>query len=219
VHEIFLSHAAADRALTDDLKRMLQASIGLAPDDFFFSSGVGTGVPTGESFIDYIRQAMRDAQLVVAVITPAYAQSPFCLAELGATWALGPSFFPLAAPQIDRGRLGATLTGIQVERIDADEALAGLHQRVCEILGRPMNAPAFQAEMRLFAATLPTRLGNLAKPSVVDHDLLAQAEQARDTAVQQLLSARRVSRAPSPVRGVAEGQERGADGSRPLADG
>src|ERR1700740_1478164 len=108
---VFLSHASADEPLIDSLKTMLQSGIGLGPAEVFYSSEKGTGIPAGSNFVDYIRDKMQDAGFVVAVITPAYLESEFCLAELGAVWALADKdFFPLCVPPVNRAELKATLT-------------------------------------------------------------------------------------------------------------
>jgi hypothetical protein len=135
--QVFLSHAATDKPLIDDLKIMLQTAIGLGPGDFFYSSGAGTGVSAGQNFVDYIRTSLGDSTFVVAVITPSFRSSEFCLAELGAVWLTADKdFFPLCVPAVERADLRATLTGIQVERIDEREALASLLERVAKHFGR-----------------------------------------------------------------------------------
>jgi TIR domain len=86
VPTVFLSHAAADKPLVDDLKQMIQSAVGLGPGEFFYSSDKASGIPAGSGFVEYIRTKMQDATFVVSVITPAFRESEFCLAELGAVW-------------------------------------------------------------------------------------------------------------------------------------
>jgi len=165
---VFLSHAAADKPLVDDLKTMLQTAIGLGPDEFFYSSGAGTGVPTGQNFVEYIRSSLDGATFVLAVITPSFRGSEFCLAELGAVWlAADKNFYPLCVPKVDRASLKATLTGIQVARIDEREALAELLQRIAHHFGRDYNAAACDSAISMFLGTLGARLENLSKPAMV----------------------------------------------------
>jgi hypothetical protein len=174
---VFLSHAASDKALVDDVKNMIQTSVGIAPGEIFYSSGKGTGIPSGANFVDYIKEKMRAATFVVAVITPAYRESEFCLAELGAVWlAADKSFFPLCVPSIDRSALRATLTGIQVERIDDSSALSAMLQRLCAHFDREHNAAACTEAIGVFQATLPGRLDRLTQRSSVPAVELNAAE-------------------------------------------
>src|SRR5277367_709096 len=105
---LFISHAAADSALAEDVKIMIQKAVGLGPNRIFFSSGAGTGIPAGRNFVEYIREKMDAATFVASIITPAFRESEFCLAELGAVWvAADKDFFPMCSPEVDRGDLQA----------------------------------------------------------------------------------------------------------------
>lgn len=191
VPRVFLSHAAVDKALVDDLKTMLQRAVGLHPDEFFYSSGKGTGVPAGRNFVEYIRSQMDDSAFVIAVITPAFRSSEFCLAELGAVWlATDKDFYPLCVPSVDRGDLKATLTGIHVERLDERAALAALLQRIAAHFGRDYNAPACDEEISLFQSTLPTRLASLSVPATVEASALESAQATIASLAAQLTHAR-----------------------------
>jgi hypothetical protein len=188
---VFLSHASVDKPLVDELKTMLQTALGLAPGDIFYSSGRGTGVPTGDSFREYIRDRMEEADFVVAVITPSYRHSEFCLAELGAVWyARDKDFFPVCVPAVDRADLKATLTGIHVERIDDSAVLAELLQRVAKSGNLEYNAPACDEAVRSFLSTLPARLKGLEMPNTVPVQELEEAETTIESLGNELAAAR-----------------------------
>lgn len=191
--KVFISHAAADKPLVDAVHAMVQGAIGLQPGkELFYSSGAGTGVLAGKNFVQYIRDEMDGWTFVVAVITPSFVQSAFCLAELGAIWmaADAKSFFPICVPSVDRGDLSATLTGIHVERLDERPALAQLLQRVSEHFGRDYNAAAGDAHITAFQAQLPALLKKLATPRLVPAADLQAAEAAIETLGQQVVEAR-----------------------------
>lgn len=165
---VFINHASVDRALVDDVQGMIQRGVGLSADDFFYSSGDGTGVPAGHNFVDYIREQMQGSTFVVSIITPAFRESEFCLAELGAVWlAANKDFYPLCVPSIDRSALEATLNGLQVERIDDSPALVGLLDRLCTHFERNYNAVAGNGLVSTFLASLPSRLESLTQPTKV----------------------------------------------------
>ncbi len=145
--------------------------------------GPGTGVPAGQKPVDYIRTSHGDSTFVAAVITPSFRSTEFCLAELGAVWlAADKDFFPLCVPAVERGELRATLTGIQVERIDEREALAALLARIAKHFQRDYNAAACDNAITVFLAGLDARLASLAEPAVVPAVDL-EAEKAKNTAL------------------------------------
>ena len=57
---------------------------------------------TGENFIETIRQQMQECDTVISLITAEYLQSPFCLVEMGAAWALCKQYFPLLTVKYER---------------------------------------------------------------------------------------------------------------------
>jgi hypothetical protein len=159
---VFVSHASADRALVDGLTTMLQTAIGLGPHQLFYTSGRGTGVPPGKNFVEYIRDQIRSTTFVVAVITEAFRDSEFCLAELGAVWvSADKDFFPICVPPVQPSSLGAVLTGIQVANVEERSHLIELLTRVSKHFGREYNAPAGDAAVSRFVATL----GGLGAPA------------------------------------------------------
>lgn len=170
---------------------MIQAAVGVHPDEIFISSDPGSGIPAGNNFVDYIRSQMRDATFVVAVISPAYKESEFCLAELGAVWLKADrDFFPLCTPAIDRGGLEATLTGIQVARIEERASLAQLLQRLCAHFEREHNAGACTTAIEVFLSTAQGRLDALRGPTKVPAEELEQARAATRELGEQLNAAR-----------------------------
>ncbi|HYJ00336.1 MAG TPA: toll/interleukin-1 receptor domain-containing protein [Thermoleophilaceae bacterium] len=188
---VFISHAAADKTLADDVKVLLQTGIGVAPGEIFYSSHKGTGVPAGANFVEYIRDQMAGPTLVIAVITPAFRDSEFCLAELGAVWlAADMRFHPLSSPDIDRRSLQATLTGIQVEPLDQRGTLIELLQRVGTHFERDFNAPACDDAVSVFLTTLPTRLETLTAPEKVPARDLDAANGTIEKLAAQLVEAR-----------------------------
>jgi hypothetical protein len=138
---IFISHAAADANLADAVYRLLKLGADATQKQIFCSSVPETGIPTGATFVDHIRDRMAGASLVVYLVTPSWQESAFCLCELGAGWALGHRPFPLLVSPIGYADLDAVLTGVQAARIDDAGELDKLFDAVTEILGtRPATA-------------------------------------------------------------------------------
>ena len=90
---------------------------------------------TGENFIETIRQQMQECDTVISLITAEYLQSPFCLVEMGAAWALCKQYFPLLTvkyEELDR----TPLKGIQMRKLDEQEDLSVVYDELhrCKVL-------------------------------------------------------------------------------------
>jgi hypothetical protein len=83
--------------------------------------------------------------LVIAILTPSFRASPFCIAELGAAWSHAGRLIPLIASGMERNDLDGVLTGMVVRHIDDPHALDELHDRVCDELALRTNATTWGA--------------------------------------------------------------------------
>ena len=184
---VFISHAAVDKPLIDDFKSMIQEAVGINPTEIFYASSVGSGIPAGMNFVEYMAQRMREAGAVISIITPAYLDSTFCLRQLGAVWySTGKNFFPLCI-EVDYDELQATLTGIQVPRLDQRAALTDLLQRLCTYAEQPHSAAACTEAADRFLSKLKVRVAALTRPAHVPAEALTEAERTRDQLGQQVV--------------------------------
>jgi hypothetical protein len=81
-----------------------------------------------------------DAGLVVAIVTPAFSRSHFCVAELGASWAVTGQLFPLVLPGTKYDTLGGVLAGLAVRPLNDESALDELYDRISEMSVRRRSA-------------------------------------------------------------------------------
>lgn len=95
-HQIFLSHATADKVLVDKFIDFIQTGLNVDPETVYCTSN--QSIPTGYNFIDNIKDNITDAKLVVFLMTRDYFKSPFCLCEMGAAWALNHDIYPILVP-------------------------------------------------------------------------------------------------------------------------
>jgi hypothetical protein len=82
---VFVSHATADAALVRALVDFLVDGVGVPADEIFCSSLPEFGIPTGQNFLEYMRDQIDESLIVVMLMSPSYMASPFCQAELGAS--------------------------------------------------------------------------------------------------------------------------------------
>ncbi|MCA1602283.1 MAG: toll/interleukin-1 receptor domain-containing protein [Acidobacteria bacterium] len=159
VSRIFISHASVDRSLAGALVQLLRLGTDLTRQQVFYTSGEGTGVPTGENFIDYIRNQLQNTVLVVQLVTPAFLRSGFCMCELGGVWVTQVESFPIIVPPVTYNDIRGILGNIQVERLDEHgTALDRLHDRVKARLQLIPDTASWNSERRQFLALLPDLL-------------------------------------------------------------
>jgi len=96
--KIFISHAVKDKKLADSLVDLFQTGMDIKSRDIFCSSLEGLGIPSGSNFIEHIKSQLQSPEVVVALLSPNYFESQFCICELGATWAMSHELIPILVP-------------------------------------------------------------------------------------------------------------------------
>ena len=105
---LFVSHSARDRAAVSTfVDTIIKLGCGLSDNPIFYSSGAATGVPIGKDLNTYVQGQVSEADLVLAVITPAFRESNYCIAELGAAWSRAGHLFP--SPRQERAMSTSTV--------------------------------------------------------------------------------------------------------------
>ena len=173
---IFISHAASDRELVDALVELLRLGADVSGEKIFYSSGTGTGVPTGSRFNDHIREEVEKADIVIAVISPAFLESAFATAEVGAAWVIQSNFFPLTVPGLSHRDLDGVLVGVNVPSLDDGDALGELRDRICEALEIKGDTARWMKEQAKFLAKLDGLVANLKGPKKVPFDDLEKVQ-------------------------------------------
>ncbi|MCC5847923.1 MAG: TIR domain-containing protein [Verrucomicrobia bacterium] len=183
---IFLSHAAADKELADKLTDLLQTGCNLSADQIFCTSLEGMGIPAGKSFPDFIREKIKNPALVIALITPSYLASEFCLCELGATWAMEHEFFPLIVPPAKRDKMKGVLTGIQIEKVDDSSGLDNLRDAIKRVMNRELPTARWTAKRDGFLVALSPILQQLTIPNMVDREELKLEQDKYQAAMEEI---------------------------------
>ena len=118
---IFISHSTKDRELVEQIVELRQLGMGVEPSKIFCTSLEGT-LPTGEDFIKIIKDNVKDRGMVLAVITPEYLKSQFCMMELGAAWVGAEYRCPILALGMEYQDLGASpLAKRQMRKADQEK--------------------------------------------------------------------------------------------------
>jgi hypothetical protein len=132
---VFISHATDDKAVVDLLIDLVETGMGISSSQIFCTALEGMGIPAGSNFIEFIRGQIQQPKAVVLLLTQTYVTRPFCLAELGAAWAMGHHVFPLVLPPLRVGDIGDVLATSQMLRINDPNALNQLHVELTAALG------------------------------------------------------------------------------------
>jgi deoxyadenosine/deoxycytidine kinase len=148
---IFVSHAHADKQLVDALVDLIGNGVGIPADEIFCTALEGLGIPSGTNFIDYIKAQIQKPEVVLLLITENYLKRPFCLAEMGAAWAMSHKIIPLVGGAIGPSDVGGVLGSTQILKL-AD--IAGLNQFFHELVNnlgiKNSNFPRWEAKRHQF---------------------------------------------------------------------
>lgn len=180
--KVFISHASADQPLVKALADLIRLGSDVNREDIVCTSLDGMRPPKGADFIDWIKQRLAGAALVIEVVTPSYWESQFCVCELGAQWGLGLEAYPLLAPGMDYADLRAVLSNVQAGRLDDASDLSDLHDRLGEVLDRRQSTANWAGEQRRFLRKLPSIMKKVPGPSIVSAADFAALEEDLEVA-------------------------------------
>jgi hypothetical protein len=93
VVHVFISYAAPDRAIADEVASWLRAE-GHEP---FLAHDLRNGIGAGENWKQRLYDELRDVDAVIGVVTSSFLASPWCPAELVIADARGCLLIPLRA--------------------------------------------------------------------------------------------------------------------------
>ncbi|PFL57735.1 hypothetical protein COJ27_29495 [Bacillus cereus] len=108
-NDFFISHATADQKLVSEIVDFMESALKIDRAKIYCTSGTGTRkMRTGNNFIENIKENVKGTKVVIFIFTPNYFKSNFCLAELGAAWALSSEVYPIIIPPTPRKLLKST---------------------------------------------------------------------------------------------------------------
>jgi hypothetical protein len=166
--KLFVSHDVSDKPLVDALVSLLEGGIGVRPSDIFCASLKGQGVKAGADFKESIREHLDDASCVIALITPRFYSSAYCMCELGGVWIQAKSLVPILVPPLTFSDLKAVLVGVQALKVMEKADLDQLRDDVVERLSiTPLPTPRWNDRRDTFLSSLPAILKQLPPEATV----------------------------------------------------
>lgn len=174
---LFISHASVDSPVVKAFVNLLEAGIGVLPQNIFCTSIKGQGIRPGAEFKSFIRENLGGATTVIALISENYYNSPFSMCELGGSWLQAKDFIPILVPPIRFGDMKAVLNGLQALRIESEEDLDELRDELADRLGiKPQPTPRWNEKRNDFLTVLPKKLRKLPKSPIVPRKRLEKLE-------------------------------------------
>jgi hypothetical protein len=98
--EIFISHATADKEFVSEFVNFIRLGMDISEKKIYCVSYGKGEIPSGDSFTEHIRDNINSAKIVFLILTPNFLDSQFCMAELGASWALNKKLIPIIVPPL-----------------------------------------------------------------------------------------------------------------------
>jgi hypothetical protein len=158
---IFLSHAFADKTLADLLRDTLVLG-GVPEDRIFYSSDRSSGIPSGVDVGTHLQRSLRDAGLVLELLSETFLTRPMCLMELGGAWALGTPTYPIVVPPLTRDEATKQIGNVQMGVLGTDAEISSifdeLHDRLAQDVGIQTRAATWNRAIANFKQQLPSKL-------------------------------------------------------------
>ncbi|MGH9279285.1 MAG: hypothetical protein ACRD12_14410, partial [Acidimicrobiales bacterium] len=118
---------------------------------------------------------LQGTALFIQLISAHYLQSPFCMCELGAQWALETDSFPLLVPPVGPKQLEGVLGNVHAHQITDAAGLDDLVDRVRVNLGIASSTAQWNRQRQQFLSDLPALLA----PSEAEVEVEAAAAGGR----------------------------------------
>jgi hypothetical protein len=118
---VFFSHASADKDMVLRLKRKFVEKTGGAIDVFVSSDG--ESIPLGRNWVSTLEDRLRDAQLVLVLLTPASIESKWIYFEAGFSYSKDTEVVPIGMLGVDLGRVPPPLGLLQGFNVTSAESL------------------------------------------------------------------------------------------------
>ncbi|MCY0997924.1 toll/interleukin-1 receptor domain-containing protein [Myxococcus sp. MISCRS1] len=167
---VFISHAASDRDIVNFfIDTILIRGIGINHEAIFNTSATASPIPPGSNFTEDIRQNLRGAETIITLVTQAYYERPFAMAELGAAWAFG-NLIPILVPPLDFENATGVLKGTQCFKLNNKGSLSALYDLFTKTSQpkanwlTPTGHGTFEEQRDSFLKALPKKLKGSAVP-------------------------------------------------------
>jgi len=170
--QIFISHAHGDKDLAKSIANLLSTGLNITRKDIFCTSLKGSDIPGGEDFLTYIHTELKQAKVIILLLTENYFASQFCIAESGASWVLKEvdkcKVIPIVVPPISRSKLKATLAVSQCRNISDSSEWDDTKDELEDYTGADTATAQWSEEKEVFLNNLDELIKALPSPKIID---------------------------------------------------
>jgi len=184
--KVFISHATADAALAKLVVNFLKEAVGVRDADIFCSSLPGHSIPLMEDFNQYIKDQIEQPALVLALLSPAYFDSDFCLMELGAAWAKSLKTLAVVTPEVPFDLVTRTLGLKQAWRINDHTRLSEFRDAFKGLDLESRSSTTWEGKSAEWRRRMPTILRGLSSSQLV-------AKATLDSALAEVANVNRIA--------------------------
>lgn len=156
--EVFVSHASRDIKLAESLIQLFEGGIGLSPTQIFCSSFDEQGIPGGSDWHKTIKDELRQAKVIVSLVSMNYYSSVYSLCEFGAAWISDKQIIPLLVPPLDYGNLKGPLLTYQALSIADSVKLDTIFDQLSKYVRQRPDAVRWNRKKQAFLAELSSIL-------------------------------------------------------------
>lgn len=148
--KIFISHSVQDEEIAAAFIELFHAGMDIRKSDIFCSSKYES-LEIGTDFVDEIRRALEESEVVIALLSPSYMDSLFCHIEWGASWVSDKKVKPVVIPPLTFSQLGKPVGDKQAMMVNDKQRLAQLYEelRDLKLAGKGLDDFVTQREVFL----------------------------------------------------------------------
>lgn len=184
---IFVSHAATDKAIADAVVDLLDTAMGIDVQHAVFCTSLeGLKIPPGMDFKQFIKDQIQHPKIVLLLISQNYLASSFCLAEVGASWAMSHRIIPILIPPAKYDDLKAVLAGIHGLKIDDPNDWNEALEVFKEELTIDPNVNRWERKRNEQLETIKLLIPNQTQPPIVSSARFAEVKAKLSAANQEI---------------------------------
>lgn len=151
--KIFVSHSSQDKELIQALIDLLRSAFRLPAKDILCTSVPGHKLPGGADTEEELLSLLRDARLLIGVLTPASLSSSYVLFEIGARWGLKKPHIPVVANGVMPSDIKEPLKAKNALNAADEDDVHQLIEDVAKNLGKKKEpASAYNVKIRLLVS-------------------------------------------------------------------
>lgn len=138
--KVFISHSRKDGKYADVFLELLR-NFGFHDEEIFCSSNYSTSAAYGELIFERMKTELKDGPVMIYLLSNNYYGSVVCLNEMGASWMMSESHYPIALPKFKTNEITGAITSERLTlSIDSQFETNDLF-RLIELVSSSANVP------------------------------------------------------------------------------